>query len=270
MLKSKFKVSFILSIIIIVLAIITSVGGIFMEDLYQDNAYSQSVGLGNDLVTLVVVIPLMIGALFFTMKGSYKGQLLWLSSLFYMFYNYMFYLFACAFNNFFLLYVVLVSASIYAIIFALIKVDVQEISQRFNENLPVKWIGGFMFFIAGSLIVVNFIQIINFISTGQLPEHIINYEWRTSIIFAIDLSILLPTMILSAVLLLKANAWGFILSAIMLFKMSTYGLALIAMVFTSISEGLDPLMPFYLLIWVGGTFFLVYLLKSMKSVKDVY
>ncbi len=267
MLKDRFKISFILSVIIIVLAIILSAGGIFMDGLYQDNAYNQSVLYGNDLVTLVIVLPLMIGSLFFTMKGSYKAQFIWLGSLFYMFYNYMFYLFGCSFNNFFLLYTTLVSLSIYSIIFSLIKIDVQKISQKFDNDVPVKLIGGFMIFIALSLVAVDISQIINFIITRQLPQHIIDYEYRTSIIFAIDLSILLPTMVLSAIWLLKRQVWGYILSAIMLFKTSTYGLALVAMTFTSNSEGYDPLIYFYFLLWLGGAFFLVSLLKSMKSLE---
>jgi len=111
---------------------------------------------------------------------------------------------------------------------------------------------------------VNNVQIVNFSRVGELPEHVLNYEWRTSLIFAIDLSILLPTMIVSGVLLLKAEAWGFVLSVVMLFKMSTYGLALLAMVLTSASKGFDPLLPFYLLICMGGTFFLTVLFRSMK------
>lgn len=52
MFKTKFKVSIILSTIIILLAVIASAGGLFMEILYRDNAYVKTAWCGNDIVTL--------------------------------------------------------------------------------------------------------------------------------------------------------------------------------------------------------------------------
>ncbi|HHY46565.1 MAG TPA: hypothetical protein GX506_04605 [Firmicutes bacterium] len=46
---------------------------------------------GNDLVTLSVALPLLVGALVLSMKGSHRAQLVWFGILDYMLYNYAFY-----------------------------------------------------------------------------------------------------------------------------------------------------------------------------------
>ena len=62
--KTVYKIPVILSIIAIVLAVIASLGGIVTNNLYRDNELIKAVWLGNDIVTLFVVISIMIGALF--------------------------------------------------------------------------------------------------------------------------------------------------------------------------------------------------------------
>jgi len=90
--KSLYRISIILSKIIIVLTVIASLGGIFANNIYRDNELVKAVWLGNDIVTLFVAIPIMIGALFFSLRNSLKARLIWMGTLWYMVYNYIFYM----------------------------------------------------------------------------------------------------------------------------------------------------------------------------------
>ena len=71
MMKTVYKIPVILSITVIVLAIIASLGGILANNIYRDNEIIKAVWLGNDIVTLFIVIPIMIGALFFSLHNSF-------------------------------------------------------------------------------------------------------------------------------------------------------------------------------------------------------
>jgi hypothetical protein len=135
---TKLRAAYILSAIIAILATVVSAGGMFMADLYRDNAFVTTVWRGNDLVTLVVAVPLMVATLILTLRGSQRALLVWLGTLGYMLYNYVFYLYGAAFNRFFLLYAALTMLSMYTLIFALPKLDVNGISQRFHARTPVK------------------------------------------------------------------------------------------------------------------------------------
>jgi hypothetical protein len=74
-------------------------------------------------------------------------------------YNYAFYLFAAAFNRFLHLYVALFMLVIFALIFGLAKRDVNAISHNFPARTPVKWINGYMLFVAVGLSGAYIVQI---------------------------------------------------------------------------------------------------------------
>ena len=97
--SKKLETTSVLSVIIAVLALIASAGGLIFKDLYQDNAFVRTTWLGNDAVTLFLAVPVLTTAMVLTERGSMKAQLVWLGMLDYMLYNYAFYLFGAAFNT---------------------------------------------------------------------------------------------------------------------------------------------------------------------------
>lgn len=218
--------SYILSVIIVILAIITSLGGLFIADLYRDNSFVTSLWKGNDLVTLVVAIPMLVTALILSRRGSQRAQLVWLAMLDYTLYNYGFYVFGAAFNRFFLLYVALFTLSILALIFGLVNIDVNRISQIFQGRAPVKWISGYMLLIAVGLTAIYVAQSLGFIATGQLPPIVVKTGHPTSVVFALDLSLLVPVFVLGAIWLWKRQPWGYVLASITIIKGATYTLVL--------------------------------------------
>lgn len=255
------KIALKLSAIIVFLAVITSVGGLLIENLYQDSATIQSAWLSNDIVTLFLAAPLLIIALKLVKNGSEKGQLLWVGLLGYMTYNYAFYLFGAAFNWFFLMYVAIFALSIYALILSLAGLDVTQISQQFSEKTPNKWISLFLLLISLPLAFIEIGQIISFISRKEDPGIL-------SLVYALDLSIVVPNTALAAILLWKRHKWGYVLGAIMLIKAFIYGLVLsIATAIISkfsLTGYWDPLMPFYLFVTLGGLLGSIGLLNNMK------
>lgn len=267
MFQSKFKTSYILTIIIAVLATIASAGGLFISGLYRDNPLITSAWHGNDFVTLIIAVPLMVTSLIFTMRGSQKAQLVWIGTLGYMLYNYIFYLYGAAFNRFFLIYVLLFALSIYGLIFAMIKIDVNAINQKLHANMPVKWISGFMMFFAVLLGGLWIAISLSFVFNGQIPKPILQTDHPTGVVFATDLSLLVPALILGSTLLWKRHPWGYVLASIVLIKASTYGFVMIAMsVFTYFELGtVDTLIPLWAFLGTGCLISCSYLLGNMKS-----
>lgn len=90
MLTMKHKTLQLVSVVIALMAGISSLG----EGLYRNNGLVVSAWQGNDIVTFFVVVPMLLISLFHSLRDSKKGRLFWMSSLWYMVYNYMFYLFA--------------------------------------------------------------------------------------------------------------------------------------------------------------------------------
>jgi hypothetical protein len=226
--SSGLRTAQLLTVLIIPLVLVASAGGLFLEGLYRDNLWASSQFRGSDLVRLAVVVPIFAAALAMSLRGSKRALLVWLGMLWLTLYDYAFYLFGAAFNEFFLIYAALFSLSILALVFALAKVDAEEIGRRFRARTPVRWIGGYMLLIAAFLGGLWTMQSLGFIVTGQPPQSLVASGHPTEIIFALDLSLLVPGMILGAVWLWRRRPWGYVVAAIMMVKGTLDPLTLIA------------------------------------------
>ncbi len=264
--QKKMQGLYTLSTIIAIGAMFTSIGGIFFEAVYRDNNLIVSVMRANDIVTLFIAVPIMFASIFWDIKNSYKARLIWIGTLFYMMYNFMFYLYGVAFNRFFLIYVFLFTASGYSIIFAFIKTDIKLIAKRFSPKTPVKMISGFMLFFCLLLGGLWIGMSMSYLFTGQIPQTVIDTGHPTAVVFATDLSILIPAMALAAILLWRKKDWGYVLSTVMMVKATTYGTGLIIMgIITYMDIGVkDTMFPLWSFLTVGCILSLIGLIKNLK------
>lgn len=269
--QSKFQPTLILSILIAILMFIASVGGLLLSNLYQDTPFISRLWQGNDAVTLFVALPLLIGSMIFARRGSDRAVLLWFGTLTFTLYNYAFYLFAAAFNWFFWIYVALFSLSIFALFFGLTQIDADEISNKFSSNTPVKFIAGYIIAFALFMGLMWIARSLSFFTTGQVPQDIVQTGHPTGVVYALDLSLVVPSMLLSAVWLWQRKPWGYVLATMLMVKGFTYPLALVVMSIISVlaGTGYDPLTPFYALLCVGCLLSCGILLWNMNGTREV-
>jgi hypothetical protein len=250
-----------LTAFIVVGAALASAGGLFLEDLYRDPTSIQAAWRGNDLVTLLLVVPLLSLVLRQAQSGSARAHLAWLGLLAYVFYNYAFYLFGAVFNSFFLLYAALFSCAMFALVLGLLQLDINQIRQQFRPLVPVKGVSLFLLFISLPLAIVEIGQCLNFMLNGKIPE-------APPLIFALDLSLVVPTTALAAVLLWRRQPWGMVLAVMMLVKAFAYGLVLsLSAILIGSSSQLgywDPFLPFYVMVTLGGLTGSLALLRHYK------
>jgi len=266
--NNKPTTAYTLSIIIAVCAAAAAAGGLLIDDLYQGNAFLSAAWPGNDLVTLFVAVPLLVVSLVLSIRGSRRGHLIWLGMLAYVLYNYAYYLFGSAFNSFFLLYVVLFNLSMFALIFALTKLDVREVAARFRAGTPVRWLAGYMAFVALGLTFVYGSQALAFVATGQVPEIVTLTGHVTNVVFALDLTLVVPWFVLAAVWLWQRRPWGYVMSVIVNVKGAVYMLALSAATVSGVRAGVSDDLG-QLAIWgtigVGSLIASVVLLANLRS-----
>jgi hypothetical protein len=231
------RTAYTLSAIIVLLTLAASAGGLLIPDLYQGNALLKAGWFGNDLVTLLVAVPTLVVSLVLSIRGSARARLVWLGMLDYTLYNFAYYLFGTAFNSFFLLYVTLFNLSMFALLFGLVNLDARAIGQRFRARTPVKAIAGYMAFVALGLTVVYGAQSLSFVTTGQAPEIVANTGHLTNIVFALDLTLVVPWFVLAAIWLWQRKPWGYILAAVLNVKGAAYMLALSAVTVSAVRAG---------------------------------
>lgn len=240
--KHSFNVCYWLSGAIAVLLFIATVGGLYLPGLYRDVPYNAVQAQGQDLVSLVVGLPLLVISLLYTIRGSERALLVWLGTLMYILYTYLTYAFSAVFNEFFLLYIALVSLTFFTLVTALLHVDVGQIRLHFSEKTPLKTVSIYLLAVALLVFLGWMKQILPALLTGQLPESIVLARTPSNPVFVLDLALLLPAFCLAAVWLWRRQPWGYILCGIFLVKALTLTLAILSMswfMYQTHMQGLD-------------------------------
>ena len=122
--------------------------GLYRYDTVSSAAQAQA----QDLITLVLALPLLIIATWLTWQGSLRGQLLLTGTLGYFLYTYMSMSFLAAYNELFLVYVAIFALSLYAFILSMLSVDLAALPRRFSAQLPRRTIAGVL--LAGAAFLV--------------------------------------------------------------------------------------------------------------------
>ena len=193
---------------------------------YYDTVSSAAQEQGNDIVTLVVAVPLLIVSAWLAYRGSLRGRLLLTGILGFFLYTYLSMCMLTSFNQLFLVYVALFALSLYAFILCMMSFDLSSLPQHFSERLPRGWIAGLLFLIGAFLSFSWLGKILpaTFQNTTPALENT-----TTLVIQAMDLGLIVPLAILAGILLLRRNAWGYLLASVFVMKAIALGLAVSAM-----------------------------------------
>jgi hypothetical protein len=205
-------------------------GGLYYWDTVSSVAQMQA----NDLVTLIVGLPLLAISFWLTLRGSLRGRLLLTGTLGFILYTYITMCFGAAYNKLFLIYVSLFGLSLYAFILCMLSFDLKTLPSHFSDRLPRKGIAALLFFAAAFLMLAWLGRIAPTLFQDQNPA----LENVTSMfIQAMDLTLIVPLCILSAILLLKRSPLGYLLASMGMMKFLTMGLAVSVMGFNMARVG---------------------------------
>jgi hypothetical protein len=270
--NSTLKSSYLMTMIIVVLTLVATIGGLFIGDLYRDNSsFALNAWYANDLIVLGIGLPLMCAALVLSIRGSLRGQLIWLGMINFTIYKYSYYLFGAALNSFFIIYVALFSLSLFTLVFGLIYLDYNKIEKSFTKKTPVKGISIFMILLALTLGAAWISQWVFFVITGETPQIMINLDSINNLVASLDLTLVVPLFFVAAFYLWKSKPIGYVLTIMLNVKGFVYNLILI---FGSIIQakaevkGVMDLVPLWVILCIGCLCSFVVLLINMRPVKD--
>jgi hypothetical protein len=237
-----------------------------MQGLYWFDTVSTAAQMqGNDLITLVVGLPLLAISTLLAFRGSLRGRLLLTGTLGFFLYTYMSMSMLAAYNNLFLVYVVLFGLSLYAFILSMLSFDLNDLPAHFSDNLPRGWIAALMFTVGAFLTLAWLGRIVTPLVNGTTPAL---ENTTTLVIQAMDLVLIVPLAVLGGILLLKRSAWGYLLSSVFVLKTITMGLGVSAMGINmsvrGVPDSLGILIPF-LTITVLNLVVAVILLRNIRE-----
>ncbi|MGH2351819.1 MAG: hypothetical protein ACRDJN_09425 [Chloroflexota bacterium] len=253
----------VLSLLAAGLLVVTSVAGLWygQRGLYTPDPATLPAFLGQDAVTLVAGLPLLLGSMWAARRGSVRGLLLWVGTLFYVAYSYAYYPLNPEFNALYLAYIAIVSLSGYGLLSLLLGTDAEAVRARFSERTPVRLIGGFMA-VMGALFALKWVATITaHLMAGTTPTHIDLTVWP------MDLVIALPATFWGGVWLWRRQPLGYVVAGLLLLKMALLGCTLVlnTWLVTLWGRPPDPMVPFYATIGLGGLALLVAYLRCVRE-----
>jgi hypothetical protein len=222
--------------------------------------------VAQDMVTLLIGIPLLLAATWLASRGSIQGQVLRAGALWYFTYTYLLMAFGAAYNPLFLVYVALFSASLFAFLLSLLSIDVARLPAQFSPHFARRTIAALTIGIGVLLMLLWLGRIVPSLLSGTPPTGLESYS--TLFVQAGDLGLVVPLTIVAGVFLLRRHPVGYLLTGVILIYGATLGLALVAMIVTMAIAGV-AIVPVEVVFFVAvavvciaGT---VHLFRSLSS-----
>ena len=213
--------------------------GLLTPSLYRDNLLVAAGWRGNDAATLLVAVPVLVGARRSSRRGSLRAQLVWLGLVDYALYNCLFYLFGSAFNAAFLLYALTASLATWAFGMGLLAMQVDGHLHQLG-TAPPRGRGAtalFLLLLAGGLSAAHVGPAVGFLFTGQLPGVVQAVGHPTNVIAALDLWLVVSWCVPAAWWLWRQRPWGIVLAAVITVKGAVYMAALSAATVVALRAG---------------------------------
>ncbi len=241
------RVLIILSSIVAFLALIATAVGFFWNNngisFYVNNIYGNSIQMygnglyafdtyfkapiqrGTDLVTLFLAIPVLLLVIWLNKQNLLKYRLLLVGVLSYFLYYSASLAFGVSYNNLFLVYILLFSASLFSFMVGIASIDTKSISDKILDKMPRRSIAIFMIF-AGLSVFVWLIEIVGALLTGKPPASLAIYTTEPTYVF--DLGIIAPSAFACAVLLFRKKPLGYVFAAVLLVLNSFIGIVVVS------------------------------------------
>jgi hypothetical protein len=180
-------------------------------------------------------------------------------------YNYGFYLFGAELNVLFPLVVLLVVLSVLALIAALGRIDAENVAADYAATTPVRWVAVYMLLTGAVLLLGWLAQWAAYVFAGVEPA--IGTD-AFALIAAMDLTVVVPFMLLGGVMLWRRRAWGYVLGPIVTLKAATYTLVLTVNSFVGETRGFEgsaEQIPIWGVWTLVGTLAVIALLRGIQA-----
>ncbi|MBL7742199.1 MAG: hypothetical protein JNN00_01885 [Chitinophagaceae bacterium] len=264
------KAIFLLSLLLSLLVIIANVSGLLFPDvLYAKetaNWYAQCIG--QDIADLLFALPALVISSLLTYRQNKKALLVWAGTLAYLIYTFTIYSFAVQFNSLFIVYCLALGLSVYLLLWFLLTHFNRPVHTWFDEKVPAKGTGWYLIIIACLFYLLWLSAIIPAIAGNRIPEELAQVGLPANPVHVIDLSVCLPGIFITGILLLKRHRLGYLLAPAVLTFFVIMDLSLGSLMIVIAWRGLasNPVLMGVMFALAVVSFVLLFLF--MRSVKD--
>lgn len=204
------------TISVLLLSVVATLLGLFEAGQYNDPVALRPRLFAQDAVILLVAVPVLAIGLWTARRGSLRGRIVWLGALAFMTYMWASVAGQLAFNRFFLGYVVLFGLSLFTLVGGVATTDATAIRRGLDGRLSTTRYGGFLALIALGLALLWLSEIVPAILAGTPPVIVEQFGPQAAHTYVLDLGVVVPALIITADLLRRDRAWGYVFTGVLL------------------------------------------------------
>jgi len=232
--RHSLKIAYIASLAIALIMTVASIAGLlYGSDIYPGiETKLLPLFVGQDALNLIVGLPMLLGSMWLARRGSVIGLLLWPGALFYVLYDYGYYVLGAPFNAFFLPYIALMTLSAYTMVGVAISIDGESLRERLGGSVPSRLTGGFLVAVALLFITLWTAITLSALFSGTDLDPIAH------VVVIMDLTVQLPALLLGGILLWRREPFAYVISTALLLQAGVYliGLSVITMVQEAVTD----------------------------------
>lgn len=191
--------------------------GLFTPDFYaQETTNWRAQSIGQDLIDLLLIAPVLIISTWLVIRDNKAGLDIWAGTNLYLIYTFAIYAFTIRFNNLFILYCINLGLAFYSMLLFLFWQTQQPAPPKKPLPGSAKWTGYYLALMAILFYALWLMDVIPAILRHTVPASLAEAGLRTNPVHVIDLSIFLPGMFLTGILLLRNHTLGWIMTPVIL------------------------------------------------------
>ena len=257
-----------LSVFVSILVTITSLLGIFFERTYSRETEAWAVqAIGQDYANLALVILLLVST-YYVSRNSLRAYLVWIGAYIYLIYAFAIYAFSVHFNFLFLIYIIILGASFYTLVGGLRAVDTTNLSTSFLSNTKSKRVSALLMIIGAMFSTLWLSEIVPSLLSNKIPSNLVETGLWANPVHVLDLAFLLPSMVITSVLLWRKELLGFLLAVPLLVFSVIMSLGIIAVFIISASMGRPSSLPAGMIIGLLMLLSMFFSYQFLKEVKE--
>lgn len=215
-----------------------------IDGVYAHNAVRVvAEGVGWDAVTLFLAVPALLVAAVFVARGSLRARLAALGLFGYLAYQYLMYAMFWAVGPLFPLFVVLYPAALLGIAWIVGTLDTRALAAVVGPGFPRRTLAVFAAVMSAMLVVMWVPRIAAGIAGDPVGANLLGTPTLT--VQALDLGLVVPLSLATAVLVWRRHRAGYVLGALFTVKAVTMAGAIVAMLVSAwMVEGTLEVVPF--------------------------
>ena len=257
------------TVAIALLVAVTAVAGLYWPATYaRETPYSRAGGYASDIVDLFLVLPVLLISGIKGYRGSVPARLVWLGTQGYLLYNFVIYAFGVHFNALFLVYGATLGLCLYATVFSVRFIPLEQIAQAYGPRALRKTIAIVFLVLAIQTAAFDLREDIAATLVGRVPQSVIDATTPVNFIHVLDLVFLLPALCITAILLLRRKASGYALAPIFLSLLAIMSMELVSILAVMARKGFGtslPMIIFFIVLGVGFVILLGFYFSLVKK-----